>query len=65
MNQDGYTSTFEPQELARIQRLFNGACAERGLSDRGDAVNDLAARIFELYKQGVREEKDLRSHLHG
>ncbi|CAD7039203.1 hypothetical protein REJC140_00723 [Pseudorhizobium endolithicum] len=65
MNHDGYADTFEPQELACIQRLFSGACAERGLSNRGDAANDLAARIFELYRQGVREEKDLRFHLHG
>ncbi len=65
MHQDGVLSTFEPQDLAHMQRLFSAACAELGIDGRGEAVNDLAARVFKLYQQGVRDESDLRSYLHG
>ena len=63
MTQHIQESAFEPQDLACMQRLFSAACAARGVDGKGEAANQLAARIFELYQQGLREEKDLGSHL--
>jgi len=63
MNENFSTSTFEPQDLAFLQKFFTSVCAERGLSGGSEVANDLAARIFQLYQQGIREEKDLHSHL--
>ncbi|MBP1842670.1 hypothetical protein J2046_000924 [Rhizobium petrolearium] len=63
MNPAVLTSTFEPNELAFLKRLFDGLCAERGLTGGSLAANDLAARIIQLYQQGVRDEKDLQIQL--
>jgi hypothetical protein len=57
------TTTFEPTELAFLQRVFNNACAERGLTGKSGAASDLAARIIELYQQGARNERDLAIQL--
>ena len=46
-----------------MQKLFSAACAARGMDGKGEAADHLAVRIVELYQQGVREEKDLTSHL--
>lgn len=63
MNPAVLTSTFEPNELAFLKRFFDGLCAERGLVGESLAANDLAARIIQLYQQGVRDEKDLQTQL--
>ncbi len=57
------TTTFEPIELALMQRVFNHACAERGLTGKSGAAIDLAVRIIELYQQGARNERDLAIQL--
>lgn len=65
MNPASLTNTFEPNELAFLQRFFNALCAERGLEGASLAANDLAVQILQLYQQGVRDEKDLQVHLGG
>ena len=65
MNAAILTSTFEPSELAFLKRFFDHLCTERGLAGESLAANDLAAQIIHLYQQGVRDEKDLQSHLNG
>jgi hypothetical protein len=57
------TSTFEPSELAFLQRFFDGLCAEHGLTGNSVAGNNLAAQIIQLYQQGVRDEKGLQIQL--
>jgi hypothetical protein len=63
MNAAVLTNTFEPSELAFLQRFFDDVCAERGLTGGSPAANDLAAQIIQLYQQGVREVRDLQVHL--
>ncbi len=63
MHDNFHSNTFEPQDLAFLKRFFTTVCAERGLSGESEVANDLAARIFQLYQQGVREEKDLHFYL--
>ena len=58
-----HPNTFEPQDLACMQKLFSAACAARGMDGKGEAADHLAVRIVALYQQGVREEKDLTSHV--
>lgn len=65
MNPAILTNTFEPTELAFLQRLFDDMCAERGVTGGSLAANNLAAQIIQLYQQGVRDEKDLQIHLEG
>lgn len=57
------SSTFEPRELAFIQRCFADICGRRGLQGNTEAATDLAAQIFDLYKHGVRNEQDLYARL--
>jgi len=57
------TNTFEPSELAFLQRLFKDARASRGIAGDSLDEDDLAARIIELYQQGVRDEQCLHSRL--
>ncbi|MBP2557545.1 hypothetical protein J2857_000296 [Neorhizobium galegae] len=63
MNAAVLTTTFEPTELAFLQRLFDEICAERGLAGGSLAANNLAAQIFQLYQQGVRDPRELYIHL--
>ena len=56
------TNTFEPNELAFLERLFKDLCASKGIVGDSIGENDLAARIIELYQQGVRDEQRLHSH---
>lgn len=63
MNPAILTNTFEPSDLAFLQRLFDHLCAERGLPGGSLAANDLAAKIIQLYQQGVRDERDLQAQL--
>lgn len=65
MNTAVLTNTFEPNELAFLQRFFNDLCVERGLAGGSLAASDLAARIIQLYQHGVRDEKDLQGHIDG
>jgi hypothetical protein len=59
------TNTFEPNELAFLQRFFDGVCVERGLAGESLAATNLAAQIIQLYQQGARDEKDLQIQLDG
>ncbi|WP_117192188.1 hypothetical protein [Rhizobium terrae] len=63
MNAAVLTNTFEPSELAFLQRFFDDFCAEHGLAGGSHGANDLAARIIALYQQGVRDEKNLHFQL--
>lgn len=63
MNPAILTNTFEPSELAFLQRLFDGICAEHGVAGGSVAANNLAAQIIQLYQQGVRDEKGLQHQL--
>ncbi|CDZ36225.1 hypothetical protein NOJ28_13290 [Neorhizobium galegae] len=63
MNAAVLTNTFEPTELAFLQRLFDEICAERGLAGGSLAANNLAAQIIQLYQQGVRDPRDMQIHL--
>lgn len=65
MNPAILTNTFEPNELAFLQRFFDDMCMERGLTGGSLAANDLAAKIIHLYQQGARDEKDLQIQLTG
>jgi hypothetical protein len=65
MNSAVLTNTFEPRELAFLKRVFDGICAERGLTGESLAANDLAAQIIQLYQQGIRNEKELEIQLDG
>ena len=65
MNPAILTHTFEPSELAFLQRCLNALCAERGLEGSSVAANDLAVQILHLYQQGVRNERDLHIQLGG
>jgi hypothetical protein len=58
-------STFEPQELALLQRCYAGASIQRRLLGDADEANRLAAQIFQLYRDGVRDETELRARLSG
>lgn len=65
MNPAILTNTFEPNELAFLQRFFDGACVERGVIGGSPAASNLASQIIQLYQQGVRDEKDLHIQLDG
>jgi hypothetical protein len=65
MNPAILTNTFEPTELAFLQRFFDDACVERGLLGGSLAATNLASQIIQLYQQGVRDEKDLQIQLEG
>ncbi len=63
MNAAILTHTFEPSELAFLQRLFDDVRAERGLTGGSLAANNLAAQIIQLYQQGVRDPRDMQARL--
>ncbi|CAN7475676.1 hypothetical protein [Neorhizobium sp. LjRoot104] len=63
MNASVLTNTFEPTELAFLQRLFDEICAERGLAGGSLAANNLATQLIQLYQEGVRDPRDLHIHL--
>ena len=63
MNPAILTHTFEPTDLAFLQRFFDDTCAERGLAGESPAASTLAARIIKLYQQGARDEKHLQNQL--
>lgn len=63
MNAAVLTTTFEPKELAFLQRLFDDVCAERGLVSGSLAATNLAAQIIQLYQQGVHDPRDLQIRL--
>lgn len=63
MNAAVLTNTFEPSELAFLQRFFDDVCTERGLAGGSLAANNLAAQIIQLYQQGVRDVRELQLHL--
>ncbi len=62
MNPATMSNTFEPSELAFLQRVFNDMCLERGLADGSSAATDLAAEMIQLYQQGVKDEIGLQRH---
>ncbi|HEX5935966.1 MAG TPA: hypothetical protein VFY63_17535 [Pseudorhizobium sp.] len=59
------TGTLEPGELAFLHRCFSDVCSHRGLHSDSDAANSLAAQLFDLYQNGVREERELYTFLGG
>jgi len=65
MNPAPAMNTFEPNELAFLQRVFDGWCVERGITGGSLSASNLAAQIIQLYQQGVRDEKDLQIQLDG
>jgi hypothetical protein len=56
-------ATFEPQELALLQRCYVDIYSKRRVPEGQDAANRLAAQILELYQAGVRDESELRARL--
>ncbi|MFN7102850.1 MAG: hypothetical protein ACK4N1_09510 [Pseudorhizobium sp.] len=56
-------ATFEPQELALLQRCYIDIYSKRRVAGGQDAANRLAAQILELYQAGVRDESELRARL--
>lgn len=63
MHESFSATTFEPHDLAFLQKLFTTVCAEKGLNGDSAAANDLAAQMFQLYQQGIREEHALQTRL--
>jgi len=52
-----------PEDLKRLQRLFDGLCAERKLDPKSPEADDLAVRLIALYQRGLKGEKLLKSEL--
>lgn len=62
MDQAGFNSTFEPGELALLQRVFDDLRLERGILGGSVAANDLAAEMIQLYQRGMKDEQSLHRH---
>ena len=58
-------ATFEPQELAFLQRCYAEISTERRVQGDADEANRLATQIFQLYRDGVRDETELHARLAG
>lgn len=56
------TSTFEPNDLAFLTRVFDNVCTEQGLTRGSSAANTVAAEMIQLYQLGIKDEHTL--HLH-
>ena len=52
---------FEPEELARMQRLFDQICFDHGLAQDSPDCESLAHWLMSIYKSGVRDEALLKA----
>lgn len=52
-----------PENLAMLQRVFDRACASSNIPKRTDTAEGLAATLFRLFQEGVRDEGDLEKLL--
>jgi len=55
-----YRRTFEPEELALLQKVFDRVSKQRGISSKDtQKANKLAAELVLIFSQGVRTEPAL------
>ena len=54
---------FSPEDLQRIQRIFQRICYERGLARGSEGASALARSILVHYSQGVRDTEKLEKLL--
>lgn len=59
------TSTFDPNELAFLKRVFDKVCLEHGLAGGSAAASGVAVEMIQLYQRGVTDEKGLHRHFDG
>lgn len=52
-----------PEDLAMLQRVFDRACAASNVSKRTPQAEGLAATLFRLYQEGIRDEDKLDDKL--
>ena len=50
---------FEPEHLEILQRVFDQACLDRGISGEGTDAEDLAEAIILLFHAGIVSEAEL------
>jgi hypothetical protein len=48
-----------PEDLAMLQRVFDGACASSEIAKGTNRAEGLAATLFRLFQEGVRDEDEL------
>ncbi len=59
------TSTFDPNELAFLKRVFDDVCLQRGLTGGSTQASDVAVEMIQLYQRGMKDEKSLHRHFDG
>lgn len=59
------TSTFDPNELAFLKRVFDNVCLEHGLQGGSTQASDVAIEMIHLYQRGMKDEKSLNRHFDG
>jgi|TARA_R110002012_G_scaffold155562_2_gene316450 hypothetical protein len=58
-------SAFQPEDLELLQRVFENACARRGIVGEAPQAAELAAMLIDLFQCGIRGEKQLLTMLSG
>lgn len=57
--------TISSEELVMLQRLFDEACARRGLPKNSSEAMSVAEILMDIFQSGIRAEPQLRSMLSG
>ena len=53
------SDAIRPEDLAMLQRVFDRACTSSNIAKRTNRAEGLAATLFRLFQEGVRDEDDL------
>ncbi len=57
------SGSLNPDELARVQGIFDRACARFNLPADSDAAKEAAVQLMDLYQHGIRDEEMLLAML--
>ncbi|MBN9008702.1 MAG: hypothetical protein J0H63_00755, partial [Rhizobiales bacterium] len=49
----------KPEEVARLQRVFDEACRRRGVVPEGEEAREIALRLLALHNAGLTDESTL------
>ena len=58
-------SAISPEELVMLQRVFDQACASRGLLKSSPEAMSVAEMLMDIFQSGIRAEQQLIAMLLG
>jgi len=54
-----YAGILYPEDIASLQHMFARLCSERGISPHSATAEQLAARLVELRRSGMVDEREM------